>query len=124
MNRYSDIDPQDLDPATGRPYSNYSSPALDTSFHDHEMDVEDRAPVYANAYEETAAAIELGKATAHCLWISIGEENARDGYALKPMPWEGPGSYQRVHFADGRDGLIRIPDLKPSFPTDWGKRHP
>lgn len=35
------IDPQDLDPNTGRPYSNYSSPSLDTSFHDGEMDVDD-----------------------------------------------------------------------------------
>lgn len=38
MNRYSDIDPMDIDPDTGRPYSNYSSPSLDTSFHDGEMD--------------------------------------------------------------------------------------
>lgn len=36
MNRYSDIDPQDIDPDTGRPYSNYSSASLDTSFHDGE----------------------------------------------------------------------------------------
>jgi hypothetical protein len=35
------IDPQDIDPDTGRPYPGYSSPALDTSFHDHEMDVDD-----------------------------------------------------------------------------------
>lgn len=37
MGRYDHIDPMDLDPDTGRPYSNYSSPALDTSFHDAEM---------------------------------------------------------------------------------------
>lgn len=37
----SDIDPQDIDPDTGRPYAGYSSPALDTSFHDHEMDVDE-----------------------------------------------------------------------------------
>ncbi|MGH6730012.1 MAG: hypothetical protein ACREBK_07645, partial [Sphingomicrobium sp.] len=35
------IDPMDLDPDTGRPYSNYSSPSLDTSLHDGEMDVDD-----------------------------------------------------------------------------------
>jgi len=29
---------KDIDPDTGRPYSNYSSPSLDTSFHDGEMD--------------------------------------------------------------------------------------
>jgi hypothetical protein len=39
-----DIDPQDIDPETGRPYANYSSPALDTSFHDAEMDDDDSYP--------------------------------------------------------------------------------
>jgi hypothetical protein len=44
MGRYDDIDPQDIDPDTGAPYPGYSSPALDTSFHDHEMDVDDDGP--------------------------------------------------------------------------------
>jgi hypothetical protein len=44
MGRYSDIDPQDIDPDTGRPYAGYSSPSLDTSFHDGEMDVSDSEP--------------------------------------------------------------------------------
>lgn len=35
---YSDINPMDIDPETNRPYSNYSSPALDTSFHDGERE--------------------------------------------------------------------------------------
>lgn len=48
---FYDIDPQDIDPDTGRPYPNYSSPSLDTSFHDREMAV-DETP------EERAAAIE------------------------------------------------------------------
>lgn len=39
--RYDDIDPRDIDPETGAPYAGYSSPALDTSFHDGEMDVDD-----------------------------------------------------------------------------------
>lgn len=30
MSRYSDIDPMDIDPDTGRPYAGYSSPSLDT----------------------------------------------------------------------------------------------
>lgn len=34
-----DIDPQDIDPDTGRPYPGYSSPSLDTTFHDIEMNV-------------------------------------------------------------------------------------
>ncbi len=42
MPRYDDIDPQDIDPDTNRPYPGYSSPALDTSFHDHEMDVDEK----------------------------------------------------------------------------------
>jgi hypothetical protein len=37
----SDIHPNDLDPDTGRPYAGYSSPALDTAFHDGEMAVDD-----------------------------------------------------------------------------------
>lgn len=37
---YADIDPRDIDPETGAPYAGYSSPALDTSFHDAEMDVD------------------------------------------------------------------------------------
>lgn len=41
MSCYSDINPQDIDPETGRPYSNYSSASLDTSFHDAEMNVAD-----------------------------------------------------------------------------------
>lgn len=41
MNRYSDIDPGDLDPATGRPVRGYSSPSLDDSFHRGEMDADD-----------------------------------------------------------------------------------
>lgn len=46
---YCDIDPMDIDPDTGRPYSNYSSASLDTSFHDHEMDVDDdpRATIFS-----------------------------------------------------------------------------
>ena len=41
MGRYDDIDPMDIDPETNRPYAGYHSPALDTSFHDGEMDVDD-----------------------------------------------------------------------------------
>lgn len=54
MSRYYDINPMDLDPDTGRPYSNYSSDSLDTSFHDNEMDVDD--PV-----DETLAALRAAE---------------------------------------------------------------
>jgi hypothetical protein len=43
VSRWDDIDPQDIDPDTGRPYAGYSSPSLDTSFHDAEMDVDGEA---------------------------------------------------------------------------------
>lgn len=46
MSRYDDIDPMDIDPNTGRPYSNYSSPSLDTSFHDGEMDIDEPAEIF------------------------------------------------------------------------------
>ena len=39
MGRYDDINPQDIAPATGAPYSNYSSPALEP-FTDDEWDDE------------------------------------------------------------------------------------
>lgn len=41
MGRFDDIHPDHIDPETGAPYAGYSSPSLDTSFHDHEMDVDD-----------------------------------------------------------------------------------
>ena len=41
MSRYHDIDPQDIDPETNRPYAGYSSPSLDDSFHRHEMELDD-----------------------------------------------------------------------------------
>ncbi len=52
MSRYADINPMDIDPDTGRPYSNYSSPSLDISFADGERcdDEEDAGapgPYYA-----------------------------------------------------------------------------
>jgi hypothetical protein len=60
-------------------------------------------------YEEAAKAILDGKAIPHALWILVDGEHARDGYALKPNPWEGPGEYQHIEF-DGEYGrLVRIP---------------
>lgn len=44
MSRYPDVHPNDIDPETNRPYPGYSSPSLDTSFHDGEMDVDDDEP--------------------------------------------------------------------------------
>ena len=47
MSRYDDINPMDIDPETNRPYAGYSSPSLDTSFHDAEMDVDDAPDLLA-----------------------------------------------------------------------------
>lgn len=60
-------------------------------------------------FDEAAAAIRAGKAEPHSLWILLSDEHERDGYGLKPMPWEGAGEYQRVSYSDGRDGFVRIP---------------
>lgn len=45
MARYDDVHPDDLDPETGRPYTGYSSPSLDTSFHEAEVEDDDPAEV-------------------------------------------------------------------------------
>jgi len=45
----------DIDPDTGRPYPGYSSPSLDTSFHDQEMAVEDPFEKFADEGLEAAA---------------------------------------------------------------------
>lgn len=61
-------------------------------------------------YEEARAAIEAGKARAHALWMLLMREDQRDGFALKPMRWEGPGEYQRVEFIDSGDSvLVKLP---------------
>jgi hypothetical protein len=65
-------------------------------------------------YDEARAAIESGKAVPHELWILVGDEHARDGYALKPSPWEGPGEYQHIEF-EGGSRLIYLPLDAPSL---------
>lgn len=37
----NDVHPNDIDPDTGRPYAGYSSPSLDTTEHDAEMEDDD-----------------------------------------------------------------------------------
>jgi hypothetical protein len=41
----------------------------------------------------------------HALWILLASEHDRDGYALRPRVWEGPGEYQRVSETDKPDDL-------------------
>jgi len=64
------------------------------------------------AYHQAAKAIAAGEAEAYALWVLLSDEHQRDGYGLKPMPWEGPGEYQHVKYGDGRDGFVRIPGCK------------
>lgn len=51
------IDPRDIDPDTGRPYANYSSPSLDTSFHDDE-DEDDEVPAMLEALRDAHTALD------------------------------------------------------------------
>lgn len=60
-------------------------------------------------YDEAAAAIAAGKAIAKTLWVLIEDERQRDGFALKPSPWEGAGEYQHVAFDDDYCRLVRLP---------------
>lgn len=61
-------------------------------------------------YDEAKAAIWAGAAKPKALWVQVGRQDQRDGYALRPNPWEGPGEYQHVAFDDDYCRLIRLPD--------------
>ena len=71
-------------------------------------------------FDNAKASIATGDAKAHPLWVVLANEHQRDGYALKPMPWEGAGEYQRVSFDDGRDLFVRIPYGEDTLPTRSG----
>ena len=60
--------------------------------------------------DETRLAIANGEAQAHALWVIISSEEQRDGFYLRPLQWEGPGTYQHVSFRDGRDGFVKTGD--------------
>lgn len=62
------------------------------------------------AFDGAVAAIISGDAEAHNLWVLLSHESQRDGYALRPMPWEGPGQYQHIRYKNGRAGFVRLPD--------------
>ena len=69
-------------------------------------------------FDEARKAIFAGMAKAHALWVLLRDEHQRDGYALKPMPWEGSGEYQHVSFSDGRRGFVRLPSDKRLPPVE------
>lgn len=74
-------------------------------------------------YDAAKAAIAAGTAEARALWVLLTEEDEREGYWLKPMPWEGSGEYQAVHYNDGRAGFVKIPFGEQALRTpQWGKR--
>lgn len=63
-----------------------------------------------NGYEHAKHEILAGRAEARALWVIVVDEHQRDGYYLKPTPWEGPGEYQHVQFQDGSGTLVKIND--------------
>lgn len=67
-----------------------------------------QAAPQTTGYDEASRAIAAGQAEAHALWVLLSDEHERDGHWLKPMPWEGPGEYQRVSYVDGRNGFVRM----------------
>jgi hypothetical protein len=98
----SDIHPNDIDPETGRPYPGYSSPALDTSFHDGEMNVGDdprpltRATVFGRrrvapgAPVRQAITIEAAGWKLDGRWIVfLDAQNRAIGRAIAPGLAEG-----------------------------------
>lgn len=82
-------------------------------------------------FKEARREILAGRCMAQHLWVILSDEHERDRFALKPMPWEGPGQYQHVHYLDGRDGFVRVPSTglkRDSLPDasvqarlDWHK---
>ncbi len=76
-----------------------------------------QAPAIYAGHAEALREIQAGRAEAFALWVLLSQESERDGYALKPMPWEGPGEYQHVKFNDGREGFVRVPFNRSHLPT-------
>lgn len=73
-------------------------------------------------FDEAVTAILAGEAEAHQLLVLLANENDRDGFALKPLPWEGAGEYQHVSYADGRRGFVRVPNESPTSLQDAVRR--
>lgn len=69
-------------------------------------------------YRAAEIAIKEGRATGHALWIILRTPDERDGYALQPDPWEGPGCYQSVSYGKEFGRLVRCP-LGRQLETDW-----
>lgn len=57
-------------------------------------------------FDSALKAIRAKQAEPHALWVLLREESERDGYAIKPAPWEGPGEYQHVRYFDERGSVF------------------
>lgn len=79
--------------------------------------------VFPAMHTEAMVAIRAGTAKAKALWVLLSDEHERDGYALRPLRWEGPGEYQHVEFDDGRNGLVKLP-FGVSLPTPTKPKQP
>lgn len=87
MGRYDDIDPGDIDPETGAPYAGYSSPALDTTFHDIEMDVDDEpASVAETALRGLLNALEANAHPDEILALAEAARRTLDGASVYGRP--------------------------------------
>lgn len=60
-------------------------------------------------FDQAVREIVAWRAAPCSLWMILGAESDRDGFALRPAPWEGPGEYQAVEWTDRRTTLVRVP---------------
>jgi hypothetical protein len=58
--------------------------------------------------------------TPRALWLLLSDEHERDGYALKPAKWEGPGEYQQFSLPGNDIGVLRkVPQLYTAARRNW-----
>lgn len=69
------IDPRDIDPNTGKPYPNYSSPSLDTSFYDNEADIEE-----TDMLNETKEYVSQAR-----IWLGIASKQTNIDYLYEAL---------------------------------------
>ena len=88
MPRYNDIHPDHIDPETGAPYAGYSSPALDTWFHDVEMDID---PAPEDVLDELLQEWKCSCTDGFYLQRSKASPNAKIGQWVQCRRCEGAG---------------------------------
>lgn len=114
------IDPQDIDPETNRPYSNYSSPSLDDGgFHENEMDIEDPEDVkdtivdaltnFMHGAKEAGLDFDALLKTAIMHFEAEATEDGRFGEVDPRVEMEGGaflGAHALVDDAGGNEAMI------------------